>query len=280
MIKSMTGYGAAEKNGIRAEVRSLNHKFIEVYVKMPSQLNAYDLEIRKQIKSRFQRGKFDLSISFTSGRAPQIKVNSELARSIYSAFSDLQNEMKIPGELDINFFTNYRELLSSEDQSVDEADLFSALDEALESLSAMRDKEGSALNAELSSLLDEVENMRSSISEFAAEMVKECCERLKNRIAELAPQIEESRLAQEAAVIAQKADITEELARLGSHVGQFRGLLSSDEPVGRRLDFILQEMNREANTISSKADDLRIINIAISLKAAIEKIREQVQNIQ
>ncbi|MBN2653664.1 MAG: YicC family protein [Nitrospirae bacterium] len=280
MIKSMTGYGAAEKNGIRAEVRSLNHKFIEVYLKMPSQLNAYDLEIRKQIKSRFQRGKFDLSISFTSGRAQQIKVNSELARSIYSAFSDLQNEMKIPGELDINFFTNYRELLSSEDQSVDEADLFGALDEALKSLSAMRDKEGSSLNAELSSLLDEVENMRSSISEFAVEMVKECCEKLKNRIAELAPQVEESRLAQEAAVIAQKADITEELARLGSHVGQFRGLLSSDEPVGRRLDFMLQEMNREANTISSKADDLRIINIAISLKAAIEKIREQVQNIQ
>lgn len=276
----MTGYGAAEKNGIRAEVRSLNHKFIEVYLKMPSQLNAYDLEIRKQIKSRFQRGKFDLSISFTSGRAQQIKVNSELARSIYSAFSDLQNEMKIPGELDINFFTNYRELLSSEDQSVDEADLFGALDEALKSLSAMRDKEGSSLNAELSSLLDEVENMRSSISEFAVEMVKECCEKLKNRIAELAPQVEESRLAQEAAVIAQKADITEELARLGSHVGQFRGLLSSDEPVGRRLDFMLQEMNREANTISSKADDLRIINIAISLKAAIEKIREQVQNIQ
>jgi len=276
----MTGYGAAEKSGIRVEARSLNHKFIEVYAKMPSQLNAYDLEIRKQIKSRFQRGKFDLSISFTSGRAPQVKVNSELARSIYSAFSDLQTEMKIPGELDINFFTNYRELLSSEDQSVDETDLFGALEEALNSLAVMRDKEGSSLYAELSSLLDEVERMRGSISEFAAEMVKECCEKLKSRIAELAPQVEESRLAQEAAVIAQKADITEELARLGSHIGQFRELLSSDEPVGRRLDFILQEMNREANTISSKADDLRIINIAISLKAAIEKIREQVQNIQ
>ncbi|MCE5312922.1 MAG: YicC family protein [Nitrospiraceae bacterium] len=280
MIKSMTGYGAAEKNGIKVEVRSLNHKFIEIYAKMPSQLNAYDLEIRKLVKTRFQRGKFDLSVAFTSGRAPQVRVNKELARNIHSAFSELKNEMSIPGEINIDFFTNFRELLSSEDQSVDETDLFGALEEALDSLAAMRDKEGGSLYAELSSLLDEVEKMRSSVSEFAAEMVKECCEKLKNRIAELAPQVEESRLAQEAAVIAQKADITEELARLGSHIGQFRGLLGSEEPVGRRLDFILQEMNREANTISSKADDLRIINIAIGMKAAIEKIREQVQNIQ
>jgi uncharacterized protein (TIGR00255 family) len=276
----MTGYGAAEQNGIKIEVRSLNHKFLEIYAKMPSQLNAHDFEVRKHIKAKFQRGKFDLSVTFVNGRSPLVKINTELAKGIYSAFSELKKEMQIPGEINIDFFTNFRELLSSEDQSVDEADLFGALDNALDSLSVMRDREGAELMTELSSLLDEVEKLKNSISEFALEMVKECCEKLKNRITDLAPQVDESRLAQEAAIIAQKADITEELARLGSHVSQFRGLLSSDEPVGRRLDFILQEMNREANTISSKADDLRIINMAISMKAAIEKIREQVQNIQ
>jgi uncharacterized protein (TIGR00255 family) len=278
----MTGYGAAEKEGFKVEVRSLNHKYLDVSVRMPSWLLEHEMAARKLAKEAFERGKIDISISQTDKRRKNVTVDTALAGQMYKAFSGLQQELGVPGSLDIHFFSGFSELLVSEEPEALSEPIFDALREAISKVDGMRRVEGAALDQELRQRLDIISRRQNEIAAAARDFVPLYKDRLFRKVSELmsggVP--DEARVAQELALIAQKGDISEEIARLGSHVGQFLAFLSSEGSVGRRLDFLCQELNREANTIASKVDDINIINMALDIKAEVERLREQVQNIQ
>jgi len=278
----MTGYGAAEKEGYKVEVRSLNHKYLDVSVRIPSFLMEQEMPIRKLIKGAFERGKIDVAVTLTDKRRKKVNVNTDLANEMYKAFAEIQKELALPGSLDIGFFSGYRELLLTEESESNTDALFEALTEAVSKVEGMRKSEGTALETELRQRLGTVREKRDGIEAASKGMIYKYKEKLSKKIAELIQNVphDEMRMAQEIAFIAQKGDISEELARLDSHVRQFGTFLSSDVSVGRRLDFLCQEMNREANTIAAKVDDVDIINLTLDIKSELEKLREQVQNIQ
>jgi len=278
----MTGYGSAEKEGFKVEVRSLNHKFLEVSVRMPSFLMEHEIPIRKLVKASFERGKIDVAVSISDKMQKKVRVNTDLAREMYSAFADIQKELALPGSLDISFFSGYRELLLTEESEANADALFGALADAISAVGEMRIDEGAALEKELRLRLGIVWEKREGIEILSKDMIIAHKEKLSRKIAELLQNAlpDETRMAQEIAFIAQKGDISEELARLGSHIKQFGSFLSSGSSIGRRLDFLCQEMNREANTIAAKVDDVNIINLTLDIKSELEKLREQVQNIQ
>jgi uncharacterized protein (TIGR00255 family) len=278
----MTGYGAAEKKGFKVEVRSLNHRYIDVNVRMPSFLMEHEIPVRNLIKDQFARGKFDVTISLTDKRQFRVRANKELAKEIYDTVLDLQKTLSIPGSLDIGFLSWYREFLLMEEPTYSTDDLFDALRDAVARVDEMRRKEGEAIKKELESHAGRVETLRAEVETLSRGMTNTHKEVLSRKVAELSSSvtIDEARLAQEIALLAQKSDITEELARLRSHLQQFNVFIASGEAIGRKLDFLMQEMYRETNTIASKVDDIRIINLAIEVKTGIEKLKEQVQNIE
>lgn len=278
----MTGFGTSEREGFKVEVRSLNHRYMDISVRMPSVLMEHEMPIRNIIKERFARGKFDVNISFADKRQMKMGVNKELAKGIYDAFSDLQKELSLPGALNIDFFSGYREILVAEEPEYNTGALYSALNDAISRVEEMRKNEGEILKKELEYRLKKLEGIRNEIEELSKELATHYKETLSKKIAELISNlaIDETRLAQEVAFMAQKSDIAEELARFSSHIQQFGVSLAKGDVIGRKLDFLLQELNREANTIASKMDDVRIINLSIEIKTDIEKLREQVQNIQ
>ena len=282
MIRSMTGYGAAERKGFKVEVRSLNHRYLDVNVRMPSFLLEHEIPVRNLIKDQFARGKFDVTISVTDKRQFKVRANKELAREIYDTILDLQKALSIPGSLDIGFLSWYREFLLTEEPTYSADDLYDALRDAVARVDEMRGKEGESLRKELEFHAGRVEALRAEVEELSHGMAIIHKEVLSRKVAELtsAIPIDETRLAQEIALLAQKSDITEELARLRSHMQQFNAFLSGSEAIGRKLDFLMQEMYREVNTIASKVDDIRIINLTIEIKTGIEKLKEQVQNIE
>lgn len=282
MIQSMTGYGVAEREGFKVEVRSLNHRYIDISVRMPSALMEHEIPIRNLIKGTFTRGKIDVMISLTEQRQSKVHLNKRFAKDLYTSFRELQRDLSIPGTLTIDFLSGYRELVLAEEAEYNNDALYEALRAAVSRVEEMRKQEGEALRTELLLHTERMEHLRTEVEQRAKEVVPRYKERLLQRIAELlssAP-VDETRLAQEAAIIAQKSDITEEVARLRSHIQQCTALLSQEEAVGRKLDFLIQEMNREANTIASKVDDVAITALAIEMKTTIEKLREQIQNIQ
>jgi uncharacterized protein (TIGR00255 family) len=195
---------------------------------------------------------------------------------------EIQKELALPGALDVGFFSGYRELLLTEESENNTDALFAAVKEAVSRVEGMRKSEGTALENELRQRLEIVREKRDGIESASKNMVQSYKEKLSKKIAELIQNAlpDETRMAQEVAFIAQKGDISEELARLGSHVRQFDTFLSSDASVGRRLDFLCQEINREVNTIAAKVDNVDIINLTLDIKSELEKLREQVQNIQ
>lgn len=283
MIQSMTGYGAAERDGYKVEIRSVNHKGLDIGVRMPSLLMQYEVEIRTRIRETFQRGKIDVLITVTGQGEPKVSVNSHLAKKMYEAFGQLQRELALPGTIGIEFFAGYRDLLLQSEPSADRDALFGVLEDAIACLRAMREAEGEAMVAELSRLLDVFESNYRSVCAASGGVVSRLREKMLVRVGELlgASDIDEIRVAQEVALLAQRCDVTEELARLRSHIDQFRATIASaDAAIGRRLDFLLQEMNREVNTTGSKADEIEIINLVIEMKNEIGKLREQALNIQ
>ncbi|TAN44034.1 MAG: YicC family protein [Nitrospirae bacterium] len=282
MIQSMTGFGAAEVNGIKAEMRSLNHRYLDITVRMPSMMLEHEIPVRNLIRERFSRGKFDITISLTGKRQQNVSINKELMKGIYNAFAEMQRELSIPGDIKIDFFSGYREALLMEDAAFSAEDLYASVKEALGRIDAMRQQEGEALGRELKGHIGLIEELSMKIKEQAGNVASRLKEQISKKVYEIASSltIDEGRLAQEVALLAQKADIAEELARLKSHLQQFGALLSKKEAIGRKLDFILQEIMRETNTIASKSDDITVINTTIEIKSHIEKLREQAQNIQ
>ncbi len=282
MIQSMTGFGAAEKEGVRVEIRSVNHRFMDISVRLSTLLNEHEIPLRNMLKGKFSRGKIDVLISITSDAKIKFKLNTGLAREIYKSLDALKSELSIPGTIGFETLLNYRDLLVEEVPGYDIGSLYGTFREAMAQLEKMRLDEGKALAEEILGRANRLESINKELIALSPEIIADYRIRFHERLKELLAGMEydRDRILQEIALMLEKTDITEELARIENHLKQFRKILTDDDTIGKRLDFLLQELNREVNTIASKADDYRLSNIAIEMKSEIEKIREQVQNIQ
>lgn len=292
MIKSMTGFGrfeVSEQNKkITVEMKSVNHRYLDVSVRMPKQLNSFDAAIRAEIKKYASRGKVDVYISYedTSEDMTSLKYNSELATEYVSYYKSISEQFGIENDISTSKLMRCPEVLVMEENQTDEDELWKmvqkAVDGACEKFVESRLSEGAHLKNDLSAKLDGMMNIVESIAVRSPEVFEEYRVNIRKQVEELLgnTQIDESRIATEIVLFADKMCIDEELVRLRSHVEKMKSDLMTGEDVGRKLDFLAQEMNREANTILSKANDLEVTNRGIDLKTEIEKIREQIQNVE
>lgn len=292
MIRSMTGYGKAEEvtadGKLAVEIRAVNHRYGEVTVKLPRQFLPLEGEIKKRIAERCKRGKIDVFVQFEApcggNNAPA--VNLPLAKAYYDAFVTLNHQFGNYEPIPLSLIVAQKDVLASQELSPDldqvATRLFATLAVAMDSLEQMRCREGESLDDEINGRIAAIAALVERVAERAPLAVAANAERFRERIARLLGEtpVDESRLAMEVALLADKMEITEELVRLRSHFQQFATAMSLAEPVGRKLDFLLQEMNREVNTIGSKANDGEITTMVVTLKAELEKVREQVQNIE
>jgi len=291
MIKSMTGYGKAEsaldQGKIAVEMRSVNHRYGEISVKLPRALVCFENEVRKVVSGRLKRGKIDVFIQLETafaGRPPV--VNASLAREYYTTFSALSEELGIREPIPLALIVSQRDVLAVAENDV-EADsmreeLLAVVERAIDAMETMRLREGRELVEDLRTRRANLSRFIDEIARRAALVPAEYAEKLSLRLAQFGVKNmpDEARVAQEVVLMADRCDITEELVRFASHLIQFDAALKSSEPVGRKLDFLLQELGREVNTVGSKANDSEIASCVVELKTELEKIREQVQNIE
>lgn len=288
----MTGYGKGEAvtpNGtFLVEIRSVNHRYGEISVRMPRTLYVVENEVKRLASSILKRGKIDISVQWdetaAAHTAPQLDM--AVARGYYDAYTRLSKELNLPQDAPLSLIMSQKGVLKEVAGSVDEAELqpqlLGAVQAAVAALDDMRTREGEALALDLKARRLQVAEWSAQIGERTPQVVREYRQKLKARLDQLleGTEMDENRLAQEVALLADRCDITEELVRLASHFNQFDEALRSAEPVGRKLDFLMQEMNREVNTIGSKSNDAGITTLVIKIKAEMEKMREQVQNVE
>jgi len=291
MIKSMTGYGKGEAADTQGrcvvEVKTVNNRYGEVSVKMPRSFLAYEHEVRKAVGGRVKRGKADLFVQWEAAAAEVVvpPLNHAVAKGYHQAFQDLAHELHVSAEIPLSLILAQRNVLQ-ESASEDQGDLLplvlQAVGQALDGLDGMRLREGEALQADLKARRTDLAALVAQVRERAPQVVDEYQQKLQQRLEKLlgGTELDPQRLAQEVALLADRCDITEELVRLESHFIQFDETLLLKEPVGRKLDFLMQEINREVNTIGSKANDATITSLVVQMKAELEKMREQVQNIE
>lgn len=282
MIESMTGFGSAESGIFRVEARSVNHRFMEIMVKMPDYLHEHEMALRNALKERFSRGKFDIIISTIDDGRIRIKVNTDVIKALYNSLNALKEDLSLSGEIGIGAIAQFRDIFLSSEAEYDASSLYNAFNEAIGGLRGMRLKEGEAIVKDMLDRLELVHQMNEQVALLCPE-AKEACrqklmERLKALLAEA--QFDETRLLHEIAILTERTDFNEETIRIGSHIAQMRKILTEGDIIGRKAEFILQELNREVNTIASKAIDYRISRVTIEMKSEIEKLREQAQNIQ
>ncbi|NLL76965.1 MAG: YicC family protein [Clostridiales bacterium] len=292
MIKSMTGFGRYEVSEadrkIMVEMKSVNHRYLDVNIKMPKKLNFFEAAIRAELKNYIQRGKVDIFITyedFTENNVC-IKYNKDIAAEYMGFLNQMAEDFDLDNDIRVSALSRYPEVLAMEEQSPDEEEIWKVLDKAIKGASEnfveTRIREGenlkNDLNGKLNGMLEHVE----FISSRSPQLVAEYKDKLREKVKELLEdtQIDESRLLMEVTIFADKVCVDEELVRLKSHIETTKSTLLEGGSIGRKLDFIAQEMNREANTILSKANDLEISSRAIELKTEIEKVREQIQNIE
>jgi uncharacterized protein (TIGR00255 family) len=288
----MTGFGAGRARvgdeELSVELRSLNHKFCEVKARLPRELAPLEPVLAKQVKERLARGSVEVLVRrqspTASGTVPTIDLG--LAREYARAFRELSASLGLTGDLGLSQLVNQPGVVRLEERGVNveaatEA-CQTALAQALVALEEMRRVEGEAIRADLESRLGLIAGWAAEVAQLAPRSVEDYRRRLEERVAELSRgvAVEPQRLAQEVAVFAERTDIAEEMTRLSSHLEQFRALIQSDEPSGRRMDFLVQEMHREVNTTGSKSQHAEISNRVVSMKAEVERIREQVQNVE
>ena len=291
MIKSMTGYGRGNisKNDreYQIEIKSVNHRYLDISVKMPRQLSYLEDAIKKEISSRVKRGKVDIFITFNNNslEGRTIKINTELAHAYITELKKLSEKEDILSDIQVTEISKYPDVLNIQNEQDDDKikeEVIEVLNDAIENFISMRQTEGSKISEDLLKRLDYIEIKVNEISKLSTGLIEEYVVKLEARIKEIIKdqEIDKQRLAQEVVIYADKCSVEEEITRLNSHILQFKNLLNSDEAVGKKLDFIVQEMNRETNTIGSKANNLDITNRVIDLKTEIENIREQIQNIE
>ena len=291
MIKSMTGFGQGSAEGtnfkVRVDVRSVNNRFLDIHARMPQELSSLELTVKKQVQAALHRGRIDLTVTVEQMKQATFEINRPLVAGYLAALGELKQEFGLEGEVSLELIAKLPGAMqvSQDSNRLDEAlvaAVVAAVSQALVALTEMRLIEGQELASEINSRLDIIEKQLPSIEAEAARLPGIYREKLVKRVEDLqgAVQVDEARLAQEAVMLADRSDISEEIVRLKSHIAQMRDVVRSDEEVGKRLDFILQEMNREANTILSKSSDISISDAAIVIKTEVEKMREQGQNVE
>ena len=293
-MKSMTGFGRGTVSGddfkITVEIKTVNNRYLDIHLRLNQELSSLEMNIRKLISSRLSRGRVDLSIGFERSATTAYEVNRPLVAGYISVLRDIQKEFTLAGDVDINSLTRLPGALTTARDDLDEkskAGIERAVGEALDDLERMRESEGAALAEEMRGRVAKIEAEVPVIENAAAGLADAYRQRLQKRIGELvnrgggpAIELDAGRLAQEVAYLADRSDISEELVRLRSHLDQFLATINSRGEVGKRLDFLLQELNREANTVLSKSTEVSIKDAGLAIKAEVEKLREQVQNVE
>lgn len=292
LLKSMTGYGRAQKvlNGrdILVEIRSVNHRYFECNSRIPRAYNYIDEKLKARLKQKIARGKVDVSVTVNNieGRDSEIAVNIGAAEGYVNALRSISEELKIADDLTLSKLIKLPDIFNVQKTPDDEEqvwdDVAQVADEALESFVNMRETEGEKLRADVLEKTDIILEMVGKVEALSPQTVENYRNRLQQKLSEIleSKDIDQQRIVTEAAIFAEKIAVDEETVRLRSHIAQFRELVDSSESIGRKLDFIVQEMNREVNTIGSKAQDLSITRLVVDMKAELEKIREQIQNIE
>ena len=292
MIRSMTGYGRAEVlvNGrnILVEIRSVNHRYFEFSCRSPRAYGFLESRLKTYLQGKLSRGKVDVNVSIQTveGSSASVQVNRELAASYVQALRALEEPLGLRDDLSLSVISRFSDIFTVNKETEDEdaiwADVLQVADEATGRFVQMRETEGAKMKEDVESRLDFILQAVEQLEARSPKTVEEYRARLYNKMSEVLgnTQIDEQRILTEAALYAEKIAVSEETVRLRSHVGQFRAILAQGGPVGRKLDFLIQECNRETNTIGSKAQDIEIARIVVDIKSEIEKIREQIQNIE
>lgn len=292
MIKSMTGYGSAQAVGcgkrFSVEIKSVNHRYSDINVKVPRNYGYLDEAVRKTVSGFIARGKVDVYIGIEAieGDLGDVTLNIEMAKGYFEALSKMAEELKIKEKVGISHLASFPDIFNVVKKEDDADEITSLVSEAAENaamaFSAMRAREGEKLYEDLTGGLLSIEECVNYIEERSPGVVEDYSRRLRERMQELLGDypVDEAMLLNEVAIFSDKVNTNEEIVRLKSHISQMRELLKSEEPVGRKLDFLIQEMNREANTIGSKSNDINITKAVIEIKAGIEKLREQIQNVE
>ena len=286
MIRSMTAYASAETTGpsgtLSCELRTVNHRYLELSPRLPDDLRAFESQLRERVAAKLSRGKLDLTVRRNSdARSESLQVN----QALLSRLAELNLDMaaQFPGlQVQLTELLRFPGVMQQAeiDPEAQQAALFDVLDRALDALSATREREGEKLGQILRDKLDGIERVVADVRGWMPEIRAALRARLEGRLADLKQPVEPGRLEQELVLQITRTDVDEELDRLSTHISETRRVLGLQEPVGRRLDFLMQEFNREANTLGSKSVDARSTNAAVELKVLIEQMREQVQNIE
>jgi len=288
MIKSMTGYGRAklskDDREYQIEIKSVNHRYLDISVRIPKQLSYLEETIKKEIAKKVKRGKIDV-FENNSLEGKEIKINTELAKAYIDELKKLAEKENILSDIQVTEISKYPDVLniqSSQDDEKITEEVLETITIATDNLVQMRETEGNKISEDLLKRLNIINKKVEEIAKLSTGLIEEYVVKLEERIKEILKnqEIDKTRLAQEVVIYADKCSIEEEVTRLNSHISQFKNLLNSNEAIGKKLDFIIQEMNRETNTIGSKANNLEITNGVIDIKTEIENIREQVQNIE
>ena len=291
MIKSMTGYGKSSlsinSREYQVEIKTVNHKYIDTNIRMPRIISYLEEDVRKLIASKIKRGKVDISISFEnySSDGNDIRINTELAKMYIENLKKLAEEENISANIEVTEITRLPDVLtikSNLDENQIKSELLQVVDEAVNQLINMRQNEGNRISEDILTKISQIEEKNEEIFKLSTGLIDEYVVKLETRIKEIlkTEELDKSRLMQEVVIYADKCSVEEEITRLKSHIGQLRNLIDSEGPSGKKMDFIIQEMNRETNTIGSKANNLEIVNRVVDIKTILEDIREQIQNIE
>ncbi len=291
-MRSMTGYGQAQwqraGRSVSVEVRAVNQRFLEVKLNMPREYFPWEAELRALVQEHVARGKVDISIfrGGANGGHMTVEANVALAKEYVAAWRKLQHALHVPGAVDLGLLQGRNELLRVVERRGDAGAEIDAvrrtLQRALHTFNRDREREGRVLGRDMSGRVRRLQQLQDGIARRAAVLTPQLAARLQQRLTALleGKDIKEERIVQEAALLAERSDVTEELVRLQSHLAALAALLRSDEPTGKKLDFLLQEVHREFNTIASKSADLEVTNHTLEARSEIEKLREQVQNVE
>jgi uncharacterized protein (TIGR00255 family) len=292
-MKSMTGFGRGQVSGesftVSVELKTVNNRFLDVNLRLSQELQSLEGELKRLISTRLSRGRVDVNLQYERTSEISYELNKPLISGYLHALKEMQDEFALTGEPDLNMIARLPNVLQTKKDEMNE-DFAQAIKDALEAalveLEQMREVEGKSLKDELEFRLSEIENRLPQIESESANVADEFRLRLTKRITDFLAksdsqiEFDQARLAQEVAYLAEKSDISEEITRLKAHIEQYRAIMDEEKDVGKRLDFLTQELNREANTISSKTNNLIVKESALAIKSEIEKIREQIQNVE
>lgn len=291
MIKSMTGFGKSslinEKREYQMEMKSVNHRYLDINIKLPRPLIFLEETIKKEIAAKIQRGKIEVFVTFNNKEqnSEKITINKELAKTYIKQIKELAEESQISTEINVLEIVQMPDVLNismEQDEEVLKKEIIELTQKTVEKLVEMRKFEGKKIAEDLENRIEDINKKIIKISAISTRLIEEYIVKLEKRIKELlqTDEIDKNRLAQEVVIYADKCSIEEEITRLKSHINQFKELLCTEGAIGKKIDFLIQEMNREINTVGSKANQLEIIDVVVDVKTELENIREQIQNIE